>query len=605
MSTSSHAVGPSAVVVPSAHGEYVEDWAGRSLLRRLHGWLPTLGPAAAGLLATGLVLYNLSRPQGLHGVVQYDDGVYFGAAVRLIEGKLPYRDFTFVQPPGIAVLFAPVAFLTHSEGTRLGLAWARLLTAGVAGLDAWLVGRLLRHKGAATATIGALVLGVFPAAFFADRTLMLEPYMVGLCLLGLNTCFVRGELGSWRRLVVGGALLGVAGATKTWAIVVVAALALATLGRSRDADAASRSFGLVGRVVPLAVGTVLGFTLVCLPFFIPAPRAFYHEVIASQLARQSGLVTVTWQRLMVVVGLDGIAGVRASRALALGVATGLALVLVVFGLLPTLVGRGSRFERFALLATAGSVAALLMPSEFFDHYAYFAATFLALSLGCALDRAGRLAWRALGGGRGEWRRAAARAVPAALGVALVAGLVWLVPNEASYGAALTVPSDDPGPAIDLAVPAGACTLSDASILLIEANRLSGDQQHCPELLDATALWLSTAPMDSPTSCGPVAPALVADWRAWFAQADFFVESSSSIRRVPWTVGLRQWFAAHFRQIPDPGVGVFVRLDTRYAASALDPARWTPARLAAEGLAPPKPGSPSRVAPLKACLLTRT
>jgi len=606
MSTSPHAVGPSAVVVPSARGGYVEDRAGHPLLRRLHGLLPTLGPVAAGLLATGLVLYNLSKPGGLHDVVQYDDGVYFGAAVRLIEGKLAYRDFVFVQPPGIAVLAAPVAFLTHAAGTQVGLAWARVLTAGVTGLDAWLVGRLLRHKGAATATLGALVLAVFPAAFFADRTLMLEPYMVGLCLLGLNICFVRGELGGGRRLVLGGVLFGMAGATKTWAIVVVAALALALVGRARGSEAAPGAFGLRGRVVPLAAGTVLGFALVCLPFFVAAPGAFYHDVVVSQLGRHGAAPSPTWQRLAVIVGLQGVSGVGASEALTFEIVVGLVLVLVLFSLVPTLAGRGSRFERFALLATAGSVAALLVPTEFFYHYAYFAIPFLALALGCALDRAGRLARGVLGRGGGPWRSAIGRTVAVALGFALVAGLVWLAPNEARYGAASIAPSGDPALAIDLAVPARACILSDAAILLVEANRLTGAQHHCPQLLDATALWLAVAPNESPTSCAPVPATLVADWRSWFAEADFFVESSSGGRRVPWTVGLRRWFAAHYRQIPDPGVGVFVRLDTPYAASALDPSRWTPARLAAEGLPLPlKQSGPSRVAPPKPCLLART
>ncbi len=44
--------------------------------------------------------FQLSRPGHLSGFTQYDDGVYFGNAVRLVHGAIAYRDFATVQPPG-------------------------------------------------------------------------------------------------------------------------------------------------------------------------------------------------------------------------------------------------------------------------------------------------------------------------------------------------------------------------------------------------------------------------------------------------------------------------------------------------------------------------
>ncbi|HWD24554.1 MAG TPA: hypothetical protein VG368_03755, partial [Acidimicrobiales bacterium] len=64
------------------------------------------------------VALDLSRPHGLFGLTEYDDGVYFGASLRLIEGVFPYRDFVFVQPPGITVVLAPFAALSHLIGGR-------------------------------------------------------------------------------------------------------------------------------------------------------------------------------------------------------------------------------------------------------------------------------------------------------------------------------------------------------------------------------------------------------------------------------------------------------------------------------------------------------
>ena len=59
---------------------------------------------AATVLALGIRLFTLTRPGFLTGVSEYDDGVYLGAAIRLTQGALPYRDFAFVQPPGMLLL---------------------------------------------------------------------------------------------------------------------------------------------------------------------------------------------------------------------------------------------------------------------------------------------------------------------------------------------------------------------------------------------------------------------------------------------------------------------------------------------------------------------
>jgi hypothetical protein len=563
--------------------------------------LATAGPVAAGLLATAIVCYNLARPGGLHGVTQYDDGVYYGAAVRLIKGQLPYRDFTFVQPPGIAVWFAPIAWLTHAAGTSAGLAWARIITAVVAGLDAWLVGRLLRHQGAVAATVASLALAVYPAAFFADRTLLLEPYLVLFCLIAANVAFSDGAFGSRRRLLVAGVFLGCAGATKTWAAVVLAAFVLAALTRERRG-----AWGLTSRVAPLVAGAAVGFLLVCGPFFIEAPHAFVHDVVTSQLGRQSVTATKLWLRLLVITGLHGVEGVPASRQLSYAVAIVIAAVLVAFAVVPAVLGRTNALERFLLLATAGALGALLVPAQFYDHYAYFVVAFLAPALSGALVRGARAARGRLSTERAGWRRKAAAGCAAALGCAVIGGVFWLVPREVSYQTSMTIGAIDPAQAIDVAVPNGACVLSDSAILLVEANRLTSGQSGCPDLLDGTALWLSIAPGDSPESCAPVDPALVADWRSWLSRADFFVESSSSRLRVPWTVGLRAWFATHYKYLPDPGAEVFVHLGTRYAAPAIAAGPSITARLVAQGWrAKPAPPHQRKLSAPQSCLATRT
>ena len=73
-------------------------------------------------LALALRLLLLSRPGYLLGVTEYDDGPYFGSAVMLVHGLLPYKTFILVQPPGITLLMVPSALLSKVTGTATAMA---------------------------------------------------------------------------------------------------------------------------------------------------------------------------------------------------------------------------------------------------------------------------------------------------------------------------------------------------------------------------------------------------------------------------------------------------------------------------------------------------
>src|SRR5229473_1968532 len=83
----------------------------------------------AAIIGTGLTLrlWLLFWP-GLMSVTQYDDGPYFGSAVRLVHGVLPYRDYAFVQPPGITELMSPAALESYLGSTAWALVIGRLLS---------------------------------------------------------------------------------------------------------------------------------------------------------------------------------------------------------------------------------------------------------------------------------------------------------------------------------------------------------------------------------------------------------------------------------------------------------------------------------------------
>ena len=52
---------------------------------------------------------------GLTSDLGYDPGVYFAAADGLVHGRVPYRDFVLLHPPGIMLAVAPFALATRRD----------------------------------------------------------------------------------------------------------------------------------------------------------------------------------------------------------------------------------------------------------------------------------------------------------------------------------------------------------------------------------------------------------------------------------------------------------------------------------------------------------
>jgi len=64
------------------------------------------------------------------------------------QGILPYRDFVFVQPPGITLLMTPAALIAKATGsTAGGMAIGRILTTLASAAGVVLLGLLVRHRG--------------------------------------------------------------------------------------------------------------------------------------------------------------------------------------------------------------------------------------------------------------------------------------------------------------------------------------------------------------------------------------------------------------------------------------------------------------------------
>jgi hypothetical protein len=389
-------------------------------------------------------------------------------------------------------------------------------------------------------------------------------------LIGALLCFREGSPAPTRWLVAGGVAFGIAGSVKVFAIAVVFGLVAVLALKNRRA------------VVPVVAGTAIGFVVVCLPFFAAAPHGFIHDVINSQFGRGTAKPTPFSHRVAAVTGLTWTA---TAADFALGpdspwptIAGSLAAAaLLLGGVVPAALRRGSTFTWFCLVATAATFGLILVPAQFFDHYAYLPAVFLALSLGCVTANVGDLVTKA-----NPSRHVASidtateiddvRALRPKPGRAhIIAGSLALVAILGGSGVVLHITSQyqrsriirfgDPGPAIDKAIPAGACAVSDAESILIAANRVS-TAANCPIVDDSTGTWLSFDPTNPPTrvTSSPKDPALVAYWQQVLSRVTYVTFAGRAAFRIPFTRALRHWFYNHFSQAPGPSALTYVRRD---------------------------------------------
>ncbi|MBO0807712.1 MAG: hypothetical protein J2P32_05345, partial [Actinobacteria bacterium] len=231
----------------------------------------------ATIVATGLRAYQLSRPGYLLGVTEYDDGPYFGSAVRLISGVLPYKSFVVVQPPGITLLMVPAAVIGKISGsTATGMAIGRVATAAASVAGVVAAGLWVRHRGLLAVVVTCGVAAVYPDAVGAAHTVLVEPWLVLFTLAGLVTVFDRDRVSSRaRRLGWGGVLLGCAGLVEGWAVVPVLVL-LVVIAVTAGADRWRRAGWVAG-------GVAAGFLIPVAPFLAASPHGFYRSLITAQI----------------------------------------------------------------------------------------------------------------------------------------------------------------------------------------------------------------------------------------------------------------------------------------------------------------------------------
>jgi alpha-1,2-mannosyltransferase len=515
----------------------------------------------ATLLGLALRLFLVTRPGFLtSGNVEYDDGVYLGAALRLLHGAMPYKDYAFVQPPGIVIVALPGAVIGSLTSQATGFAVARVLSVLASTACIPLAGRLVRHRGAIACATAAGLLAVYPADVLSGRTLLLEPWMNLACLLAANAAFRQGRLASPRWLAWAGVAFGFGVAIKFWAAVPAAVLLAACL-IARPTAQASRA----RRAVAVAGGTVAGFAVLAGPFALADPSGFIHQTLLDQVSRVGSYTPLSLRLahltgLIDVLGRDGkfaapgttthslfAMGAEAStHTVAVGwpayAAAAVGIALIAAGYL-----RGIRertvLEWFALATAVLATVAILYYSAFFYHYPDFPAPWLAIAVGASVQSLACLIRGSAGGAR-----AARRVVAAAVTVVILA----IAAIEARELAPAHIPAS---PNVSALVPAGSCLVADQVSFAIAANRFEAPSPGCPDLIDSLAVTLALSGGVSPQGGAGRAPNVVAGWEHIFGQAQYVWLSGGASARIPWTPALQSWFSAHFRLLAAyPGYG---------------------------------------------------
>jgi hypothetical protein len=504
---------------------------------------PTRIALGAGALALLLGLFQLTLPHVLTGVLGtnlgYDDGAYVGAAVAFAHGAWPYRDFVFVQPPGIVYILSPIGLLSHITGTREVLIIARILTVLVTAANATLAGLLLRRQGRIGVALGAFAVALWPTAVAVDRTVELEPYLVFAVLIGALVLFKK-KRPSDRRMAIAGVIFGFAVVIKVWAVfpilVVMACLWLCKR-----------------RVLPLIGGLLAGGVVLSLPFFIAAPGNFWREVIWTQLARkgiESAPSTSLGLRALMILGLRGLWWFSPSEWLAFAV-----LIVLIGTVVYTVIrhrGELRPFEWFVIGTPFLIVASTFDTPYLYDHYAYFPAIFIALMLGVVMPRIIADVTRANPVLRIERESGAVRGHVVLVGAVLIAASGWLVASTLFYESAYLSEAWNPATMIDAVTLPGSCVLSDYPSDLLVANRFISADPHCPIVVDPYGMFLVYNNGIAPNPIGPYGEALMSRWRHYLNTADYIDMRITTSDYLPWSPSSVNWFNLHYSLVGRAG-----------------------------------------------------
>lgn len=447
------------------------------------------------LLATAVRLVPVLSGGGLSGLLGYDDGVYYGSAVALVHGVLPYRDYLLVQPPGITLALAPMALLGTVIGDADAFAIARLSFMLTGALNAVLVALVAGRYGRLAGFMSGMLYALWSTASVGERTTDLHVPQHALLLLALLVLSRPGRVRPGRAALIG-VLLGLATAVQLWQAASALVILWWVVVRARDTG-----WARLRPAIAFGLGAAAAFSVVCAPFLVAAGATMVRHVLVDQVGRPStgvGMVV----RLRALEGLGSWAVLPAPFPVIV-----VLLVAAVAVVLALLTGSRCPWARpWVALAFAQTVVVLATPS-FFGDYAAYVAQSGALVIGTGL--AAGVGWLTCHG-------AARRSVMAAM-----AGITVLLAVPA-----LTASRGQPVPlgALLQDLDGSRCASSDTPALLVLTTSLRRNlQAGCPVVLDPTGIAydLDRGAL-KPGPAGPArkhAPGYQRAMLAWYTSGD--------------------------------------------------------------------------------------
>ncbi len=395
----------------------------------------------------------------LRGSPSYDTGVYYAGADALIHGRLPYRDFTLVHPPGIVLALAPFAVLGRLTTDHRGFMASCVAWMALGAANALLVMRISRRLqfGSAASVIGGLGYALWFESIRTEYAPRLEPLGNLFVLLGV-LAFVASHRSVNRLLPVGcGAALGAAASIKIWYVVPL----VVVLGWHLVDHRPRRQLGWAAAGALGALAAVNG------PFVLVAGGRMWQMLVSDQLGRTRAGGTPP-QRLAQISS----SGVVDQHSSAAAVAAVTVLGAVVFAGLCVLAWRSRAGRLAATLVTVQVVVVLLAPT-YFPYYSDYLAPAMSLTVAAAAVPLLARARSATPAGRRLW-----------------VGAAWL-PIALAAGSALAIDgfrplhAVTPGPdhALQGAVASARCVQSNTPMALIQLDVLSRD------LANGCQLWV--------------------------------------------------------------------------------------------------------------------
>lgn len=480
-----------------------------------------------GLICLGIYVWELEVSNLLSF---YDSGTYLASSINLVNGILPYRDFNFVQPPGIALILSPIAFLGKFIGSHNAFFVARVLSTLVSAANVTLLAWLLRSRGRIAMVIGGLGLGLLPIGAYETAGIKLEPYCLIFILLGAIILLSEtgpGQPLSRRRMIVGGLLFGLAALVKIFAFLPFIGMMIALYPNNRR------------RMIDFVWAAGVGFAVPVLPFFVASPGGFTSQVLVQQLFRKSspGETLSVIQRFIAMVGLSGTWLSTHGTIVILVLAVAAVFVVVACVRPPRL----TPLDSFFLWASIFTSLGLLVAAQFINYYGYFSEPFLLGLFAIALNRMSQPS-RALAD-RLPLRPHMRKLVSTILAAALLILVVTFPFYTTTYYSNTTrtlgfhIPAVAP---ITNTIPAGSCVIYDDVSLGIAANRWPSSVPGCPHVIDPFGMWLAWG-----YHLKPAPVAFVAVWKSYFQRAQYVVLSGPKSNFIPWNHGLRKWLKSHF------------------------------------------------------------